>query len=156
MIRFPTKLDDASTTDGVIRAGSTDLMERRRLGLADGPLVDLRDLPGLDQIDWDAGGAKVGARVTIAAFAADPKIQAAYPGLAAAAGGLATPQIRAVATMGGSLLQRSRCWYYRNPEQQCLKKGGDRCLARAGDHLYHSCFDLGPCVAVHPSTICAP
>ena len=80
-------------------------------------------------------------------------MRAAYPGLAVSAGALATPQIRAAGTLGGNLLQRNRCWYFRNPQTDCLKKGGDTCPARAGNHLYGVCFDLGPCVAPHPSTL---
>ncbi|WP_461326540.1 FAD binding domain-containing protein [Bradyrhizobium elkanii] len=73
--------------------------------------------------------------------------------MAAAAQGLATPQIRHMATLGGNLAQRSRCWYFRNPQIACLKKGGADCPARSGNHLYHVTFDLGPCVAPHPSTM---
>jgi len=158
MIRFPTSLSEieppASGSAPVVRAGGTDLSERRRLGLASGPLLDLRDLPGLDTVEWDGtGAATVGARVRVAAVAADPTLAAGYPGLVAAAGALATPQIRAVATLGGNLLQANRCWYYRNPDARCLKSGGEACLAREGDHLYHACFDLGACASVHPSTL---
>jgi xanthine dehydrogenase YagS FAD-binding subunit len=159
MIRFPTSLSEleAPSEGGVlpvVRAGATDLSERRRLRMAQGPLLDLRDLPGLDAIEWDAAGAAtVGAKVRIAQAAADEVLARAYPGLCAAAGALATPQIRAVGTVGGNLLQANRCWYYRNPDATCLKKGGAACLARAGDHLYHACFDLGPCACVHPSTL---
>ncbi|HET6584690.1 MAG TPA: FAD binding domain-containing protein [Nannocystaceae bacterium] len=154
MIVFPTSLQQAAGETGVVRAGGTDLHERRRLRLADGPVVDLRDVAEAREIAVRAGGeADIGALVKIAALAADPRIVAGYPALAEAAGGLATPQIRAIATVAGNLLQRNRCWYYRAPEANCLKKGGDRCAARAGDHLYHACFDLGPCVSVHPSTL---
>src|SRR5262249_41475253 len=65
----------------------------------------------------------------------------------------ATPQIRNVATLGGNLAQRSRCWYYRNPHIACFKKGAGSCPARSGNHLYGVAFDLGPCVAPHPSTM---
>ena len=75
--------------------------------------------------------------------------------MAASAHGLATPQIRHLATLGGNLAQRSRCWYFRNPHIACLKKGGSDCPARSGNHLYHVAFDLGPCVAPHPSTMAA-
>jgi len=51
------------------------------------------------------------------------------------------------------LAQRSRCWYFRNPHMSCLKKGGADCPARLGNHLYGVAFDLGPCVAPHPSTL---
>jgi xanthine dehydrogenase YagS FAD-binding subunit len=106
--------------------------------------------------DWGADGAlRIGAFTTIAAIAADTRIAQAYPGLAAAAFGLATPQIRHLATLGGNLAQRSRCWYYRNPDIACLRKGGSDCPARSGNHLYSVAFDLGPCVAPHPSTMAA-
>jgi xanthine dehydrogenase YagS FAD-binding subunit len=160
MIRFPTSLSELAPPAGgegplpVIRAGATDLGERRRLRMAPGPLLDLRDLAGLDTIEWDGtGAATVGAKVRIADAAADEALGRAYPGFAAAAGALATPQIRAVGTLGGNLLQANRCWYYRSPDAQCLKKGGSACLAREGDHHYHACFDLGPCACVHPSTL---
>lgn len=157
MIRFPSSLsqiDPTAEPTAVVRAGGTDLMERRRLRMAEGPLLDLRDLAEVRTIEWDAtGSATIGAGVIIGDAAADERLSRAYPGLCAAAGGLATPQIRAVATVGGNLLQATRCWYYRNPQVRCLKKGGSTCLARAGDHLYHSCFDLGPCASVHPSTL---
>jgi xanthine dehydrogenase YagS FAD-binding subunit len=93
--------------------------------------------------------------VAIADVAGDQRLAPAYPGLAAAAGGLATPQIRAIGTIGGNLAQRSRCWYYRNPHMACLKKGDDTCPARSGNHLYGVIFDPGPCVAPHPSTLAA-
>jgi xanthine dehydrogenase YagS FAD-binding subunit len=136
------------------RASGTDLSERRRSSVSRGPLVDIVPSPGMTGIAWDAAGAaRIGASTSIAAIAADARLAAAYPGVAAAAGGLATPQIRHLATLGGNLAQRSRCWYYRNPHIACLKKGGSECPARAGNHLYGIVFDLGPCVAPHPSTM---
>ena len=157
MIVFPTTLQQAAGELGetaVVRAGGTDVHERRRLKLLDGSLVDLRDVAESRDIAARAGGeTAIGALVRIATLASEPGIARDYPALAQAAGGLATPQIRAMATVAGNLLQRNRCWYYRSPEAICLKKGGTRCFAREGDHLYHACFDLGPCVAVHPSTL---
>jgi xanthine dehydrogenase YagS FAD-binding subunit len=136
------------------RASGTDLSERRRSGLSRGRLIDIAPTPDLTGIAWDdAGAPRIGAMTSIAAIAADARLAAAYPGVAAAAGGLATPQIRQVATLGGNLAQRSRCWYFRNPHIDCLKKGGTACPARAGNHLYGIAFDLGPCVAPHPSTM---
>ena len=150
---FPRTLDEAAAAAGEIRAGGTDLQERRRAGVATGPLVDLRDVHGLDRIEWTDGAARIGALVRIATVAADDLIRAGYPALAEAAGMLATPQIRAVGTMGGSLLQRTRCWYYRQAAFDCHKKGGDHCPAREGNHHYGVCFDRGPCVWPHPSTL---
>jgi len=136
------------------RAAGTDLSERRRSGVSRGPIVDLAAAPGTIGIDWAAdGSARIGAFTTIAAIASDARIRDAYPGIASAAQGLATPQIRHRATLGGNLAQRSRCWYFRNPQIGCLKKGGSDCPARSGNHLYHAAFDLGPCVAPHPSTM---
>lgn len=156
MIVFPTTIEEALAAKGTIRAGGTELQERRRLPGMGGDLVDLRDTAGLDALKFaESGELRIGAKRRIAEIGAHPEVRAKYPGFAEAVGGLATPQIRAVGTMGGNLLQRTRCWYYRAPEtgQRCFKRGGNECSARAGDHLYHACFDLGPCVSVHPSTI---
>jgi xanthine dehydrogenase YagS FAD-binding subunit len=149
-----------STTASVqlseFRAAGTDLSERRRSGLSRGPLIDIVAASDTVGIEWSAdGAARIGALTTIAAIASDVRIAQAYPGLVASAQGLATPQIRHLATLGGNLAQRSRCWYYRNPQIACLKKGGTDCPARAGNHLYGVAFDLGPCVAPHPSTMAA-
>jgi xanthine dehydrogenase YagS FAD-binding subunit len=137
------------------RAAGTDLSERRRSGVSRGPLIDLA-ASGDNAISWDANGAaSIGALTTIATIAADTRIMEAYPGIAASAQGLATPQVRHLATLGGNLAQRSRCWYFRKADIDCLKKGGSACPARSGNHLYGVAFDLGPCVAPHPSTMAA-
>ena len=135
------------------RAAATDLSERLRSGIARGPVIDIASKLESGISFSDDGAATIGALTTIAAIAGDAGLTAAYPGLAATAGGLATPQIRHLATLGGNLAQHSRCWYYRNPHIACLKKGGIDCPARAGNHLYHVAFDGGPCVAPHPSSI---
>lgn len=154
MIVFPTSIEEAAQAEGEVRSGATDLAERRKLGISRGNIVDLRDVAGLDGVQWGEGGTlRLGARLRIADVARREEVARNYPGLAAAGAGLATPQIRAVGTLGGNLLQRTRCWYFRSPEAHCLKKGGSKCWAREGDHLYHACFDLGPCASVHPSTL---
>lgn len=143
------------TSTPEFRAAGTDLSERRRSGVSKGPVIDLV-LPGDDGIVWGAdGAATIGAFATIETIATDKRIKEAYPGVAATALGLATPQIRHLATIGGNLAQRSRCWYFRNPHIACLKKGGSDCPARTGNHLYSVAFDLGPCVAPHPSSMAA-
>ena len=137
------------------RAAGTDLSERRRSGVSRGPLIDIAPT-GDASIVWAAdGAATIGAFATIATIADDLRIKEAYPGVAASAHGLATPQIRHLATLGGNLAQRSRCWYFRKAYIDCLKKGGSDCPARSGNHLYGVAFDLGPCVAPHPSTMAA-
>jgi len=144
-----------SVATAEFRAAGTDLSERRRSGVSRGPLIDIASAAE-GGISWGAdGAATIGALTTIADIAAGARVAAAYPGLAASAEGLATPQVRHLATLGGNLAQRSRCWYFRNPHIDCLKKGGSACPARTGNHLYGVAFDLGPCVAPHPSTMAA-
>ncbi len=146
----------ASVPHAEFRAAGTDLSERRRSGVSQGPLIDLAAAPDTIGVTWGAdGAATIGTFTSIAAVAADPRIATTYPGIAASALGLATPQVRHLATLGGNLAQRSRCWYFRDPHIACLKKGGSDCPARAGNHLYSVAFDLGPCVAPHPSTMAA-
>jgi xanthine dehydrogenase YagS FAD-binding subunit len=143
-------------TSPEFRAGGTDLSERRRSGISRGQIVDLTPTDTMTGVEWGHdGAARIGALVTIETLASDARVRTAYAGLAAAAAGLATPQIRSVGTLGGNLAQRSRCWYFRNPHLACLKKGDPVCPARAGNHLYGVAFDLGPCVAPHPSTLAA-
>jgi xanthine dehydrogenase YagS FAD-binding subunit len=147
-------MTDVTLSGSEFLAAGTDLMERRRSGIARGPVTVLRPSAETTRFHWQVDGSAIlGASVTVAAIAADPALKAAYPGLTAAAAGLATPQIRTVATLGGNLAQRTRCWYYRNPHFACLKKGGADCPARGGNHLYGVIFDTGPCVAPHPSTL---
>ena len=149
-------MSPATLARAEFRAAGTDLSERRRSGVSTGPLVDLVPAPDMTAIAWGGdGSARIGASVNIAAIAADAQLARAYPGLAAAAAGLATPQVRTLATLGGNLAQRSRCWYFRSPHIDCLKKGGAKCPAREGNHLFHVAFDLGPCIAPHPSTLAA-
>jgi xanthine dehydrogenase YagS FAD-binding subunit len=138
------------------RAGGTDLSERRRSGISSGQIIDLTPTETMTEIALGHdGAARIGAMVTVETLASDARVRTTYPGIAAAAAGLATPQIRSVGTLGGNLAQRSRCWYFRNPHLACLKKGDPVCPARAGNHLYGVAFDLGPCVAPHPSTLAA-
>ena len=120
-----TSLEEARNAPGEIRAGGTDIQERRRSGVSTGPIVDINRLSGLSAIDWHAdGAASIGALVKIATVGADSAINQHYPGLAMPAHTLATPQIRYMGTMGGVLLQRTRCWYYRHHAFDCYKKGG--------------------------------
>src|SRR4051795_7726164 len=151
-----TMASTTATSRTEFRATGTDISERRRSGVSRGALIDIAASPDTSGMQWGENGAlRIGALTTIAAIAADARIAENYPGIAASALGLATPQVRHLATLGGNLAQRSRCWYFRNPHIDCLKKGGTDCPARAGNHLYSVAFDLGPCVAPHPSSMAA-
>ena len=79
-----------------------------------------------------------------------------FPALADAAGEVGTPQIRNLGTVGGNLCQRPRCWYFRNEEFHCLKKGGARCFAVEGENQFHAIFGEAPCHIVHPSSLAVP
>lgn len=154
MISLPQSVEEArlqANGSSEFRAGGTDLQERLELNLVRNHIVDLRDVKHLDQINLKQ--RKLGSKFTIQSLAESPEINRDYPALAKSAAALATPQIRATATLGGNLLQRSRCWYFRHPFLRCFKSGADTCPAREGDHHYGVCFDVGPCVAPHPSTL---
>ncbi|MEV4379206.1 FAD binding domain-containing protein [Streptosporangium sp. NPDC049644] len=143
-------LGDAVRRGGEFRAGGTDLMGRR----AAGPHVDLRGLPDLSDVTWQPDGSvRIGALSTVARVARDARLGAAHPCLTLTAAGLATPQIREAATVGGNLLQRNRCAYFRSPSFSCHQNGGDHCPARAGLAPNAAIVDTGPCIAPHPSSL---
>lgn len=102
------------------------------------------------------GGLRIGSAVTLAELTAHADVARAYPALVHAAEDVGTPQIRNVGTVGGNLNQRPRCWYFRNEEFACLKKGGARCFAVDGENQYHAIFGDGPCHIVHPSSLAVP
>ena len=151
-IEEAVKLCMAEPDGTVIIAGGTDLLTEIKEGVA-GPrrLVSLGAIPGLQGIREAEDGVSIGAMTTIAEIADHPVIRAEYAALSQAAAGLATPQIRNLGTLGGNLNQRPRCWYYRHPLTVCLKKGGDRCYALAGDSRYLCVTGGEGCYIVHPS-----
>ncbi len=88
---------------------------------------------------------------------AESGLLGAYPALKSAAAQIAGPQIRNMGTLGGSLCQRNRCWYFRDEHVPCLLKGGKKCYALDGENEYHAIFTQGhPCVIVSPSTLATP
>jgi len=139
----------------IVKAGGVDLLDLMKEGLlAPARLVNLRSLPDLDGIaEEGAGGLRLGALVTLERLAADSGIGSRYRALAEAAAVSASPQIRHLATLGGNLLQRPRCWYFRSAHHHCARKGGRWCFALHGENQYHAIFDNHACAIVHPSTI---
>jgi len=89
----------------------------------------------------------IGGLVTVAEIAAHDGLKKDLPGLAEAAAEVGSPQIRNVASLAGNLLQHSRCWYYRQPDIVCLKRGGDMCHSHEGENKYHSLFSGNPCIS---------
>jgi xanthine dehydrogenase YagS FAD-binding subunit len=102
------------------------------------------------------GGLRIGSAVTLVELASSADAERMYPALVQAAAEVGTPQIRNLGTVGGNLNQRPRCWYFRNEEFDCLKKGGSRCFAVDGENQYHAIFGDGPCHIVHPSSLAVP
>lgn len=142
--------------DGAVRplAGGTDLLPLMKLGVSEpSRLIDVKRVADLGaEIRADAGGLTLGALTPLAAIEQDPVVQARFTALSQAAGLAASPQVRNLATIGGNLLQRPRCWYFRSPHVQCWLKGGADCPAREGQNQLHAIFPgQSPCVAVHPS-----
>ena len=135
-------------------AGGTDLLGMMKRGLL-GPerLVSLQRVESLSGIERREEGWFIGAMTTLSELA-ESCPDAARRDLAVlseAAAVSASPQLRNAATLGGNLLQRPRCWYFRNPEIRCWLKGGERCFAASGRNAYHAILEGGPCYAVHPS-----
>jgi xanthine dehydrogenase YagS FAD-binding subunit len=134
-------------------AGGTDLLTLMKADLyAPRRLIDIKRLADLDnRIEETPDALSIGALTTLAQLEEDPRVAALCPALAQAAALAASPQLRHMATIGGNVLQRPRCWYFRDPRISCWLKGGDDCPARAGENQLHALFDVSPCVAVHPS-----
>jgi xanthine dehydrogenase YagS FAD-binding subunit len=136
-------------------AGGTDLLPMMKENLASPvALIDLSAWREGAQIEQRAEGLWIGAMSTLASIAADPTVRADYTALADACRLAAAPQLRNMGTMGGNLMQQTRCWYYRGPFN-CWLKGGDTCFARGGENEQHAIFHTGPsesiCVSAHPS-----
>jgi xanthine dehydrogenase YagS FAD-binding subunit len=116
-------------------------------------LVDLKGL-GADGLKHAAdGGLRLGALLTLASLEEDADVEKGFPILHEAAASVASTQIRTVGTVGGNLCQRPRCWYYRHPDVDCIKKGGSECFAYDGLNKYNAVLGGGPSYIVHPSDL---
>ena len=137
-------------------AGGMDLLAMMKDYIAQPDrLVNVKNLDRTIRKTPD-GGLRIGAAVTLAELAAHADASKLYPALVQASAEVGTPQIRNAGTIGGNLNQRPRCWYFRNEEFNCLKKGGSRCFAVDGENQYHAIFGDGPCHIVHPSSLAVP
>lgn len=134
--------------------GGTNLVDLMKAGVErPARLVDIRELP-LDRIEsTPEGGLRIGATVSNGDLAAHPDVRRRYPALAQAVLAGASGQLRNMATVGGNLLQRTRCGYFTDVTKPCNKRvPGSGCPAIEGEH--HNSAILGAtghCVAVHPS-----
>ena len=141
--------------DTVILAGGQDLVPEMKEHLVEPDrVVNLKSTGELRGHSIRAdGAASIGALVTLAELARDPAFQVRYPVLTEAAGSVGSAQIRSQATVGGNLCQRPRCWYYRDENTVCLKKGGTECFSYAGMNKYNAVLGGGPSYIVHPSDL---
>jgi NADPH-dependent glutamate synthase beta subunit-like oxidoreductase/CO/xanthine dehydrogenase FAD-binding subunit len=130
-----------------IIAGGTDLLGEMRDCILPEPgypeiLVDIKNIPGLEDIREEDGRLVVGALTRLEDLAQHPAVAEGYPALAEAARRTASPHIREMGTVAGNICQSNRCWYYWVPDNlfYCLRKGGKACYALTGDARYHSIF----------------
>jgi xanthine dehydrogenase YagS FAD-binding subunit len=137
-----------------LKAGGIDLLDLMKERIATPQTVlSIDGLAELRYIREEADGVHVGSLSTLADLGRSELLAAKYAALHHSAAHAATPQIRERATVGGNLCQRPRCWYFRNEEFDCLKKGGATCFAVEGENRYHAIFGGGPCHIVHPSNV---
>jgi xanthine dehydrogenase YagS FAD-binding subunit len=156
----PASLDQAVAylakggSDVFLMGGGTDLLGEIKDGIIRPDVViDLKAVPGLAYIKKDRDAVAIGALTTLAEIASDPTIAREYRVLHEAANAAASPQLRNMGTVGGNLCQRPRCWYFRNAETVCNKKGGTQCFAEKGRNKYHAILAGGLCYAVNPSDL---
>ena len=138
-------------------AGGTNLLDRLKAFLdAPSELIDVSRLPLQEIVTTSEGGLKIGAMVSNTAVANHPQIRRDYPLLSRAILSGASQQIRNVATVGGNLLQRTRCPYYYDTAFACNKRQPESgCSARHGINRMHAILGASEkCVAVHPSDMC--
>jgi xanthine dehydrogenase YagS FAD-binding subunit len=141
----PSRLEDLD--GGVLVHGGTEVVPLVREGLLTAErLVDVRGL-----VPRGVEGAVIGAGTTLAELEVEPAIPDA---LREACRLAASPQLRNMGSLGGNLLQATRCWYWRLG-YDCRLHGGDRCHARDGEHREHAVFANEFCASAHPSDVAA-
>ena len=139
-----------------VLAGGTDLLSLMKERIHTPKLVvSLKNLRGLGGIAAPSGGGvQIGAAATLDALLADDAIGKSYPSLVQAAEGVTSPQMRAMGTVGGDLLQRPRCWYFRNGYGLLAKDSKGKSLVPEGEHQYHAILgNKGPAYFVSASSL---
>ena len=142
-----------SVQNARVIGGGTDLLAVVKDGLLPtARIVNLKTIPGLDQIKADGEGVRIGALARLADIAGSTLVKERAPSVAAAAALVASPQIRNAGTIGGNIAQKGRCWYYRDADRaDCYKRNGSFCYAVFGQSDLHAIFDGAACFAVTPS-----
>ena len=149
-------IDSAVGVDGAaFVAGGTDLMQLMKEGAAaPSHLIDINPLP-CTEITLGAQGLRLGALARMSDVADDPDVRERFPVIVQALLASASAQVRNMASIGGNLLQRTRCTYFRDPAMPCNKRApGTGCSALDGDNRLHAIFGGSVhCVATHPSDL---
>jgi xanthine dehydrogenase YagS FAD-binding subunit len=154
-----TKKEQVATLlgeQGSILAGGTDLLALMKDDVViPKRLVNIKQIDGLRGISYQPGnGLRIGALTTIAELAGDGRVRQNYPALSEAANEAASPQIRNLATIGGNMCQRPRCWYFRNGMGLMAKTADGKSMVVEGDNRYAAILgNSGPAYFVSPSTI---
>ncbi len=144
-------LNEFGEQRSVILAGGCDLVDKlKNQWFTPEMVVNIKTIPGLNTIRNRDSGLEIGALATLTEIEQQSEIRNLYPALAQASGKVATPQIRNVGTIGGNLLQDSRCPYYRGP-WNCYRHGGFICDAVRGFNAEHAIFGGERCYTVTPS-----
>lgn len=138
-----------------VMAGGTDLLGLMKDGIASPDrIVDIRDLEPLRGWARTKGkGLRVGALVPLVELETSAELAKLMPIVGEALRPAATTQLRTMGTVGGNLLQRNRCWYFRDAAYPCWLKGGVRCFAVDGESRQHAIIGAEECVAVAPSDL---
>ena len=132
-------------------AGGSDLLDQLKLHRRTPRyVINLKTIPGLRTLDVTENRVSIGALTTLGELERSTDLRRLCPALSRAAARVATPQIRNVGTLGGNLLQDSRCPYYRGP-WHCYRAGGIQCDARHGMNQEHAIFGGSRCYTVSPS-----
>ncbi|MBV9829152.1 MAG: xanthine dehydrogenase family protein subunit M [Alphaproteobacteria bacterium] len=141
-------------------AAGTNLVDLMKGGIVRPTrLIDVSGLPGLDQIEpLPDGGLRIGARVRNSDLAYTPLVNQRFPAVAEALLSGASAQLRNAATVGGNLLQRTRCAYFYDAASACNKRApGAGCDAHRGENRLHAVLGWSEsCIATHPSDFCVP
>jgi xanthine dehydrogenase YagS FAD-binding subunit len=145
-------------SNAAVLAGGTDLISLMKDSIVQpGRLVNIKGIRELGGVAPAAGGVRIGASATLEELLDHREALHAYPALLDAVEGISSPQMRNMGTVGGELLQRPRCWYFRNGFGLLGRDSQGRPLVPKGDNRYHAILgNSGPAYFVSPSSLAPP
>ena len=157
---LPEAVAAAAVPGSTYLAAGTNLLDLMKMGVArPGRVIDITRLPGLDRIAWQPDGSvRIGAMVRNADLAYDDRFARSFPAVAEAILSGASAQLRNAATIGGNLMQRTRCAYFQDTASACNKRmPGSGCDAIDGENRLHAVLGWSQhCIATHASDFCVP